>query len=694
MADDAHGEEVPASLVEQFDLVATFPSQETGAGRGKGGKGALPPPRKRAAHDHSAADAADGNDAWSSDDYLRQLCRDEFDSMRAALTSSVSESVRATAAENHSVLLGSIDKLREQVSGQSASIDQQVQSVVRPQVDALARRLQSQIDEHKKQIDACERRLGDHDDQLSALRAELVELRRHLAVAEQRPQAPPQIPAGFDRDADSTLLIAVAQRATSLEAMSACIQNFLSETGFDSSEYEIVSKGTLPCKRFAVHFKGMVQPASRKVLRALSALKDENGWKAFFADLPGLSERTRVHMGPDKSPKQVKMEYVLRKCRAAFATEFSSMRFFTDRDRGFLSIGWDKILKVEVEAGGAPPTLRWDVAKLERHDITKARAMQLTSFLTASADEPAAGAKAAIKLNYLSKLGLDKSIVSLQEVHQDALQLEHFVHRARAEPQRVLVILNGDFNISEESAMPIFDDMLEIQGSEPTHYERAAGKASIIDRVFLSLQGWQVRQMNLTSATMGSAAALSDAKISVRDSLFTDNPDSLDTLLQVARMISRVVWGQDVKLALRMLESHPRARDHITVRSSEFYDIHNRLRHHVAAHPDWCTLEMIGSGRCYPHFWRSEAFVEILQMQLIVLALSVLLMLLYVLLAGVTNLTYAGCGGEVLAHQLVANEDIRKQVEQVSRATRANALASSQQARQDDGPKAIEAEVK
>eukprot|EP00959_Pyramimonas_sp_CCMP1952_P386155 8093262-Pyramimonas_sp.AAC.1 len=60
----------------------------------------------------------------------------------------------------------------------------------------------------------------------------------------------------------------------------------------------------------------------------------------------------------------------------------------------------------------------------------------------------------------------------------------------------------------------------------------------------------------------------------VRDSLFTDNPDSLDTLLQVARMISRVVWRQDVKLALRMLESHPRVRDHITVRSSEVALIH------------------------------------------------------------------------------------------------------------------------
>jgi len=39
-----------------------------------------------------------------------------------------------------------------------------------------------------------------------------------------------------------------------------------------------------------------------------------------------------------------------------------------------------------------------------------------------------------------------------------------------------------------------------------------------------------------------------------------------------------------------------------------------------------------------------------------------------------------GCGREVYAHQLVANEDIRKQVEQVSRATKANALATQKAA--------------
>merc|ERR1719221_1533123 len=38
-----------------------------------------------------------------------------------------------------------------------------------------------------------------------------------------------------------------------------------------------------------------------------------------------------------------------------------------------------------------------------------------------------------------------------------------------------------------------------------------------------------------------------------------------------------------------------------------------------------------------------------------------------------------GCNGEVLAHQLVPNEDIRTQVEQITRATKANAIASTSQ---------------
>eukprot|EP00913_Durusdinium_trenchii_P001741 g1612.t1 len=43
-----------------------------------------------------------------------------------------------------------------------------------------------------------------------------------------------------------------------------------------------------------------------------------------------------------------------------------------------------------------------------------------------------------------------------------------------------------------------------------------------------------------------------------------------------------------------------------------------------------------------------------------------------------------GCGKEVLVHQLIANEDIRKQVDQVTRASKAAALAAQKESSSPD----------
>jgi len=55
--------------------------------------------------------------------------------------------------------------------------------------------------------------------------------------------------------------------------------------------------------------------------------------------------------------------------------------------------------------------------------------------------------------------------------------------------------------------------------------------------------------------------------------------------------------------------------------------------------------------------------------------------------SSVENSSCPGCGKEVYAHQLIANEDIRKQVEQISRASKAMALASQ---KDKEKPKAFE----
>lgn len=54
------------------------------------------------------------------------------------------------------------------------------------------------------------------------------------------------------------------------------------------------------------------------------------------------------------------------------------------------------------------------------------------------------------------------------------------------------------------------------------------------------------------------------------------------------------------------------------------------------------------------------------------------------------NSSCPGCGREVYAHQLVANEDIRKQVEQISRASKAMALASQ---KERERPKVFEVDA-
>eukprot|EP00959_Pyramimonas_sp_CCMP1952_P020815 438916-Pyramimonas_sp.AAC.1 len=58
-------------------------------------------------------------------------------------------------------------------------------------------------------------------------------------------------------------------------------------------------------------------------------------------------------------------------------------------------------------------------------------------------------------------------------------------------------------------------------------------------------------QVEFYKKLMGVAGA------ETRDQLFKSKPNHPRTLLQVARMVARVVWRQDKRLARKMLEPHP-----------------------------------------------------------------------------------------------------------------------------------------
>eukprot|EP00959_Pyramimonas_sp_CCMP1952_P409395 8579837-Pyramimonas_sp.AAC.1 len=58
---------------------------------------------------------------------------------------------------------------------------------------------------------------------------------------------------------------------------------------------------------------------------------------------------------------------------------------------------------------------------------------------------------------------------------------------------------------------------------------------------------------------------MKEAAREARDNDFRQRPHHPPTLLQLARSMAGVAWRQDVKLAWRLLESHPIASDFIRV---------------------------------------------------------------------------------------------------------------------------------
>ena len=79
---------------------------------------------------------------------------------------------------------------------------------------------------------------------------------------------------------------------------------FLDELGLAASQYHIKAAGPLPSRRFLLSFHGAGGLASRKAGKVLANLRNTYQWRTFEADVAG-STPARLHLGPDKNPKQV-----------------------------------------------------------------------------------------------------------------------------------------------------------------------------------------------------------------------------------------------------------------------------------------------------------------------------------------------------------------------------------------------------
>ncbi|CAK0862225.1 unnamed protein product [Prorocentrum cordatum] len=343
-------------LAEAVDSVPTFPSQETAPRAAGKGKGSLRSGvRKRLAADVPVDPGYDGpadmdDDDFTSDEYLRQVCREEFQLMRGTITSEVSSSVSKTVGENHTTFLTMLSAMQAEVAKQATAVEQQVQSALAPRLDAVSRRLQTQIDEHTAQLFAAQTRLDRHDSDIESLRDQVAELRKQLALAAAAPRDEQPPPTSFER------------------------------------------------------------------------------------------AEVQAPPGSDKSPKRIKLDITHRKVRQAVELQYPGRSLFSDKERGVLSLGWDKFMQLQVAHGDTPPKLFWDTPVLSNHgmdeealraacrDITHQSIPTLRlATRNARALLQAGGDKARIKKAYLSSIRPRSTIIALQEIHQDHRQLVSFI---------------------------------------------------------------------------------------------------------------------------------------------------------------------------------------------------------------------------------------------------------------------------
>ncbi|CAK0800791.1 unnamed protein product, partial [Prorocentrum cordatum] len=422
------------------------------------------------------------------DDNVRQVCMDLFSTLLEGVLEEPANSVKICvtdhAAPANGKMLALVDQLRSELVGQPAALDQQMLGVVRRNVVDASRRFQ-------EQIDVCTGTLQDHGGRISfmegdvdELKKQMRELRDQLALVEKRPQTPLAVPQGCERDVDATVVVIMCHAATTKQLVCAALKEWLGELGFPESDYDISPAGQAPCKKFTLKFGGLVAAASRKA---------------------------RMHLGPDKNPRHIKTEMLLRRRRSVIPEAHPNLRLFSDRDRGALSVGWGRILRVEVAAGAAPATAVWDPAASQDHIMRKNNLAQLTRHLVAP-----------------QVAGVQLDIFNVHNRELTALQVAavaRFIRGARAfaarGPTKRLAIVSGGCNFSSEEAAALrmprgavrraarrhhaqaptwrraLAELLEAESTSPTLNEKASNSGSCVDRLFLSCPGWTLRQLFL-----------------------------------------------------------------------------------------------------------------------------------------------------------------------------------------------------
>ncbi|CAK0841134.1 unnamed protein product, partial [Prorocentrum cordatum] len=269
-------------------------------------------------------------------------------------------------------------------------MDKHIMAVVTPKLDALRTEAMQRCDEIRGEIQQVDARVSEHDRLLGIMQSQIQQLQQALVVANSQQPAPKALAssASFEREIDATVVKINAGRPARSEEARSVITPWPEEMQITSDMWSLPSPDPI-AKMFALQVSGATGLASRRVQKILSGLRTSSSqWREL--EVPTQAGgTTRLHFSGDKNPKQIKTETTGRKFRTKLQEIYGrEQRIFVDRDRGWLSLGWDALCKIEVFPGREETKLFWNPGTIAKYGKSKAELLEAVRELLQPDREP------------------------------------------------------------------------------------------------------------------------------------------------------------------------------------------------------------------------------------------------------------------------------------------------------------------
>ncbi|CAK0821636.1 unnamed protein product, partial [Prorocentrum cordatum] len=394
-----------------------------------------------------------------------------------------------------------------------------------------------------------------------------------------RPNRPPpkiELPNGFNRPTDPTILVVRSKELVTHQAVCDAIKSWMQDAALDVDDFEVLRPEDGPAaKRFIIQFTGQQHLASRALRQAMAAIRQrDNTWRRFFAALP-TGGQTDLFISIDKNQVRGLFNKFLRpwlgpgptSASMCFASWNANALFHFDpstksKKFHYLSslMSPTSIVAVQ-ETHGSEAEARNMIHFLRKPYICHASFLpnaaggvltmipehRFEDFVVDSSSEPLVqgrvlftdiqidGGSAWIAHYNIHNYGLQR-----HEKIQIANHILGKLQEAKEDPLNKIVVLIGDFNIAAAPPSPVnpasfvapgegyltwratqdaiwrnlLGKLVEIEQLDPTHVYRPNDTMSIIDRAFTSLPGWALKQFNVCGVTQGLAEVVIHQRLS------------------------------------------------------------------------------------------------------------------------------------------------------------------------------------